>query len=132
MLSLTVAWVVLVMLSPSLKNFVKKYYYIYWIAIVVYIVLSLLLFCYKKVCQRVPINYICLFLITISTAYIFGLICVISSATSVVIAAVATFISVGIIFVYSFFAKSLITKKMGILMFLPGAVLFLVLFSIFF
>jgi len=54
------------------------------------------------------------------------------SALSVVIAAVAVFISVVSIFIHSFLAKNNITKKMGVLLFLPGAVIFLVLFCIFF
>lgn len=54
------------------------------------------------------------------------------SALSVVIAAVAVFISVVSIFIYSFFAKNNMTKKMGVLIFLPGAVIFLVIFCIFF
>lgn len=93
----TLVFVTIFTLVESVKIFVTKYQWIYYVAYAVFIVTYFVLICVKKVRRTVPWNFICLFIFTAAFTYMTAMIAAYHKTYIVLIAlAITVLVCVGV------------------------------------
>lgn len=101
---------------------------IFYLALIVALVSSIVLICFRSIARSVPTNYILLGLFTLCEAYMVGLICGLSDPETVIMAAFMTLAVTIALTIYAYKTESDFTM-MGGLLFVFGAIM--LLFGIF-
>lgn len=124
----SVLFVVCAMFIETFKRFQEENIVLFLVALFVEIFLFVLMICNKKICRRVPFNYITLFVFTIAVSYILSFICARTKPEAVLVATISTTGLVLLLTLYSCLTKRDLTTSIGILLYLPIAGIFIILF----
>ncbi|KAF4656569.1 Transmembrane BAX inhibitor motif-containing protein 4 [Perkinsus olseni] len=87
-------------------EFVNDYVWVMWLSMAVMFATLIVLVCVPKASQKVPINYILLFIFTASMGLMIGFICVYYDTEAVLIAAGSTAAAVFVLTLFAFFIKT--------------------------
>ena len=98
--------------------------WLFYVSIVVSIVIMLALMCFPKNCTKVPRNYILLFSFTLCESYLVSIVCGLSSAKVVLMAAIMTLAITVALTLYAFTTKEDFTV-MGGALWIAGCILLL-------
>jgi FtsH-binding integral membrane protein len=90
------------------------------------------LYCYRRKARTVPTNYILLSAFTLAEAYLISATTSFYDQETIVIAFLITFLLVSILTLISCFGKFVITQKLNLLIFLPIALIVLIIYRIYF
>ena len=118
--------------QENTRQFMRNHQYGLWIALGVSLCVIILLACYRNAFRKVPLNYILLFIYTLSTAYLLASIAAASKSTSVLFASGFTLFAVFVIATYAWKAKKDLTKKMSFVMALFSVLLMGLIFGLIF
>lgn len=125
---ISVAFVLSAMFIEGFKKFQEDNVVLFLVAVFVEIFLFILMICNKGLCRKVPYNYIILFIFTIAVSYILSFICARTKPEAVLVATIATTSLVLLLTLYSLLTKRDLTTNIGILLYLPIAGIFIILF----
>uniref|UniRef100_A0A8R1HHH4 Uncharacterized protein n=1 Tax=Caenorhabditis japonica TaxID=281687 RepID=A0A8R1HHH4_CAEJA len=114
MFGITAAFCVVPMVSEPFRNWVYNNFWVYLIAIIVFLVVSIALSCCGNLRKQFPTNIILLTIFTLSAATMTMIITACYNVQSVLICLCITTVCSGSVIVFSIKTKSDLTSKMGI------------------
>ncbi|XP_054168152.1 protein lifeguard 1-like [Oppia nitens] len=114
-LFITFGLTAIVVLTPSIKSWVRQNTWLYWVSYVVFFSLYITLMCCKGPRRNYPTNFILLTLFTIALSFMVAMLCSFHNLTSVLIAAGITAVCCTAVTVFSFWTKFDFTKLGGAL-----------------
>lgn len=136
-LALTVILTAINMYCPQLTYWQAENYWLFYVAMGIFIVTEIAIFCNKNVARTSPINYICLLIFTLAMTYLVSFICAAVGQTTK--GTQIVFIAVGMTFgltlaltVYAMVTKDDFTMRGGALCSLLAALIMIGIMSIFF
>ncbi|EFP02008.1 CRE-TAG-120 protein [Caenorhabditis remanei] len=114
MFGITAGLCVIPMASEPFRNWVYNNFWVYFIAIVVFLVVSIALSCCANLRRQFPINIILLTIFTISAAVMTMFITACYNVQSVLICLCITTVCSGSVIIFAMKSKSDLTSKIGI------------------
>jgi len=128
----TVAIAVTFIDQENTRQWMRDHQYGLWIALGISLVVILVLACSRNAFRKVPLNYILLFIYTLSTAYLLASIAAASKSTSVLFASGFTLFAIFVIGTYAWKAKKDLTKKMSFVLALFSVLFMILIFGLIF
>ncbi len=131
-LVITCAFCIASMLIDGAVQFYEENVWLLCISMFLYITTNYALFCYPSVARNYPINYVLLFIFTISFSYVVAFICAMSPPHNVIIAAGLTALMTISLTIYAWTTKTDFTYMGGLLFMLSFVFVGACFFSIFY
>lgn len=110
MLSVPTLMIILAVSIPAIRNFMRTYMALYYVAAVLTIVMLLSLLCFHGILRKVPQNYIFLSIFTVLESYTVAVLTCFYEPISVLYAAILTFVMALSLTMYACFAKTDLTR----------------------
>ncbi|CAA94766.1 Transmembrane BAX inhibitor motif-containing protein 4 [Caenorhabditis elegans] len=114
MFAITAAFCVIPMVSEPFQDWVKNNFWVYFIAIIVFLVVAIALSCCGNLRRQFPVNIILLTIFTLSAAVMTMFVTACYNVQSVLICLCITTVCSGSVIIFSMKTKSDLTSKMGI------------------